>query len=1016
MIVANDGSDTALARLLLSQATLDVETLRRALQAVRGERDLTGLTLAQVLRTRDLVPAPVLEQALETLSARRATTETSPLPDLPDHRVVGELARGGMGVVYEVERISDGARFALKTLLPAGLTFVPDALEEERVRFVREAQALAQLKHPHVVRIHGANLECQVPYMIQDLLPGGTLAERLRRGPLPWAQAIEITSKLCAGLAHAHSQGLLHRDLKPQNVLFDDQDQPRLVDFGLVRSLAGSSLTQTGQLLGTPAYMAPEQAFGHEADVRTDVYGMGAVLYALLTGRPPFEGAGLGILAAVVEDRPLPISSPEVEVPAWLEATCLRALEKDPEDRYASLELLQEALEGRSEATPKKRRLPWIWLVGLVALCGAAVPGATRLNAWRAERTRLQAQTQALAELDLALQVSVAAVHSGLPKWSKLWPEDPPPKLVLARGLSALVEGDLARAEVMAKQLAGPKGSKELRAAVRGGIAAASSGRSPGAVKLLRRARRHPALRDLPDLEAWEIRLLLRSSQDSDQAAALALLSRRLRNDPAATPTDKESRLALRAVLALKGSPSRETLEHVERLLPNLQALETWRIYQTLNGSIEADFPKLANESVHAPEVAPPFLTTSLGRMANDWEIELIELLEPTRAKGEWASFSPELYRHITAWLQIASRLRTLDEFDRLIGELLAHARKIIPISLTLGGADPAERARSRSTLMPDAVAQAEFLRELIAARPNDQSLRADALRLVLQVPGEVRHSYRPCLTAILEVATPEEFPWVHIYHSHLRAREPETNLEEVLAELTPYLSLPELGRDPPHAVLPLTQHDLRALLLWTLAHANFRLDRPDAALRHYEALSSLPQELHESVPRWRYDQLRLRRTKAENLPPGEARDQALRVVALSALRHSLAWRKGPFHLQNLVSISWELRRFLSLAELHELIEATRVYRKTRFFEWILRRAAMLIEAGQPQEAAGELRFDFSFRSLEVQPSEKFLAEARELAEQAESVQTPAERATFARRIRDLIVKHRTERRSAERR
>jgi formylglycine-generating enzyme required for sulfatase activity len=257
------------------------------------------------------------------------------------------IAKGGMGAVYEAVDQRSGIRVAVK-ILRAGV--LPEGLETERERFRQEAELIARMDHPNVVRIHAAEHEGETPYLAQDLLPGGSLAERIgRTGQLDVAEAVLIASKLARGLHHAHERGILHRDLKPKNVMFDDRGEPRLVDFGLARDTARErySLTTSGTIMGTPAFMAPEQARGDRiVDRRTDVYGAGALLYAMLTGADPFAGASmLRVLDAVETESPQPPRELRPDLPRGVEQVCLRAMEKEPGDRYETAAELADALD-----------------------------------------------------------------------------------------------------------------------------------------------------------------------------------------------------------------------------------------------------------------------------------------------------------------------------------------------------------------------------------------------------------------------------------------------------------------------------------------------------------------------------------------------------------------------------------------------------------------------------------------------------------------------------------------------
>jgi hypothetical protein len=254
----------------------------------------------------------------------------------------------------QVVLVSDqtGRRLALKLLHDLSARD-----PEERARLAREAEALARLQHPHVVRVHGADLEGPRPYLVQELLPGGSLQDELdREGRLSVERALEIVRKLGQGLAHAHAQGILHRDLKPANALFDEHGEPKLVDFGLAAMTGASPLTQTGTVMGTPAFMATEQAYGdRELDVRTDVYGLGALLFALLTGRGPFaDGGGVAKTLLAVAEQPAPdLRKLRPDAPDWIADLCRRALAKSPDDRPQTAEAFLASLEaGPAQANP----------------------------------------------------------------------------------------------------------------------------------------------------------------------------------------------------------------------------------------------------------------------------------------------------------------------------------------------------------------------------------------------------------------------------------------------------------------------------------------------------------------------------------------------------------------------------------------------------------------------------------------------------------------------------------------
>lgn len=246
-----------------------------------------------------------------------------------------EIGRGGMGVVYRARQSILDRVVAVKFLLQAKF-----AGTEERERFLREAQTAARLKHPGIVGIIDVGDDDGVPWFSMEYVSGKSLEEVVREHPMEARQAAACVLRVADAVQHAHYKGVLHRDLKPSNILLDKAGHPHVTDFGIARILseAGKSgLTRSGQILGSPSYAAPEQALGSDADVRTDVYGLGALLYHLLTGRPPFQGPTLdAILMQVRDDDPVSPRRLTPTVPRDLETVCLQCLRKDPARRYAS--------------------------------------------------------------------------------------------------------------------------------------------------------------------------------------------------------------------------------------------------------------------------------------------------------------------------------------------------------------------------------------------------------------------------------------------------------------------------------------------------------------------------------------------------------------------------------------------------------------------------------------------------------------------------------------------------------
>jgi eukaryotic-like serine/threonine-protein kinase len=244
------------------------------------------------------------------------------------YRLKDVLGRGGMSEVWRAEDLELGRLVALKVLAP----------DADRARFEREARAVASLAHPNITQVYDFGEWQGRPYMVLEFLPGGTLEDRLGDGkPLPDDEASAIAAGIAAGLAHAHARGVVHRDLKPSNVLFDDEGRPKLADFGIARMAAGEgTLTEAGTVLGTAAYISPEQAMGEPATAASDVYSFGVLLYRMLTGKLPFESTNALELVRLHRDAPPPpIDSVRRDAPAVLAATAASALAKRPRDRPA---------------------------------------------------------------------------------------------------------------------------------------------------------------------------------------------------------------------------------------------------------------------------------------------------------------------------------------------------------------------------------------------------------------------------------------------------------------------------------------------------------------------------------------------------------------------------------------------------------------------------------------------------------------------------------------------------------
>jgi eukaryotic-like serine/threonine-protein kinase len=252
-----------------------------------------------------------------------------------DYELIREIARGAKGVVYEARHRRLQRVVALKMILAGQY-----ATDEDRQRFRIEAEAVARLEHPHIVPIYEVGEWAGRQFFAMKYVPGGSLVGRVDELSKDPRAAAAVLAKIARAVHFAHQRGILHRDLKPANVLIDDEGEPYVTDFGLAKKIeADSTLTQSGQVIGTPAYMAPEQAAGkvRSLTLAADVYSLGAILYHVLTGRPPFRGESVyEMLTHVIECEPEPVRAAHFAIDRDLEAIVLKCLAKEPEGRYES--------------------------------------------------------------------------------------------------------------------------------------------------------------------------------------------------------------------------------------------------------------------------------------------------------------------------------------------------------------------------------------------------------------------------------------------------------------------------------------------------------------------------------------------------------------------------------------------------------------------------------------------------------------------------------------------------------
>src|SRR6266404_6141723 len=369
-----------------------------------------GLCTACVLETAlGIFPdAVAADQENEAANRRMGESARSPSPrfsdspfqsvpmlgELGDYELLEEIGRGGQGVVFRARQKKLNRTVALKVI-----SLGQWASKAHLKRFRREAEAAASLDHPSIVPIYEVGERDGSCYFSMKFVEGGQLHEVIRRRPISIRQAAKLIAKLARTVHYAHEHGILHRDIKPGNILLDAKGEPHLTDFGLARLVeTESTVTRTLEVLGTPSYMAPEQAAGNrKLSGATDVYGLGAVLYQLLTGHPPFAGGTtFETVRLVLDTEPRQPRRLNPKVDRDLATICLKCLEKNPQRRYPSALALAEDLERWLKHQPIRARRTGIfgrgkrWVrrnptIALLILSLAALAAAIGWNVWKSE-------------------------------------------------------------------------------------------------------------------------------------------------------------------------------------------------------------------------------------------------------------------------------------------------------------------------------------------------------------------------------------------------------------------------------------------------------------------------------------------------------------------------------------------------------------------------------------------------------------------------------------------------------
>jgi WD40 repeat protein len=639
-----------------------------------------------------LRPAPPSVSGVPTKTPADADGDYPPPPEgtsLGEYQLFGEIGRGGMATVYRARQAGLNRWVALK--------MVELSSEAAVRRFRAEAEMVAQLDHPRIVPVYEIGEHCGRPFFTMKLMEGGSLAETLARRATPYSprEAARLLADVAKAVHHAHQHGVLHRDIKPGNILLDAAGQPHVADFGLARRTeAGHGLTQSGAIIGTPGYMAPEQAAGRKQGVTAgDVYSLGAVLYELLTGSPPFRGkTPMETLLQVMEREPTRPRSLRPYLPADLETVCLKCLEKNPDRRYASAGLLAEDLELFLNGEPVRarpvgaaervgrwcRRYPLV--AGLLAaLFVVFVVGVAGISwKWReadlrreeAEGSRRLADENAAAERTARLRAESLLVELGREQFRQAL-------MHLDQGKTTLGMLELGHA---LKSI--PASSEDLRRVVAGNLSGWRRKLPPPLKAVLRG-------RPLKSGNAGPTR-------DADtpvRAAAFSL-------DGRTVVTGGDDR-TVRVFNLHDGQPLGQPLEHPGsvrnvvlsadgRLILAGGLFKAPRLWDTASGKLLREFAGHASETwaLDIRSDGKAVLTGGWDRTARLWDADTGRPLGPPLEHPDWVwsvAFSPDGRSALTGCRDRTARLWDLVS-GKLIGQPLAHPDEVMAVAFSPDG------------------------------------------------------------------------------------------------------------------------------------------------------------------------------------------------------------------------------------------------------------------------------------------------------------------------------------------